>query len=91
MLIKTKQQQRKILDYHAYESGNTKSDKNMHQNRTVYAAAFGKSLSRKKLQNIQCPDIQSEIRPLQHGGALPVSEASLEFVLDSDFEKRVRS
>ena len=51
----------------------------------------GKSLSRRQKQNIQCPDIPAAIRPVPHGGALPVSEAPQDFTNDPDVEQSVSS
>ena len=52
---------------------------------------IGESLSRKKKQNIQYPDIPSAIRPVWHGETLPVPEAPREFTFDSDDEQSVSS
>ena len=42
----------------------------------------GKSFSRGKKYNIQCPDIPAAIPPVSEGGTLPVSEAPQDFTLD---------
>ena len=51
----------------------------------------GKSLSKRKKHNIQCPDIPTAIRPELHGGTLPVPEASQDFILDPDVEQSASS